>query len=321
MNFLNPFRKKDILIVLVTFVITFGFSYTVVFKSSVFTSGGTVNMLELVEASQTDVPKEVLEKIIVAYVPVNSSLSLNKRYLVNLIKKRVGNLEAQIDDVPIVIEAKSQEITTQSVVGQVLTVDNINEVVLNELSKRYPEGTQFSLKNQVGQIIDHDNYSLFVQVSNKASPFVRIALKKGNRTVGYISLQYEAILLRKVAVASRKIERGEIIGVKDVEYVEANILGLIKVPVFEEDLPILSDKLFTKGEVLDMRYVKDVPIVIKGQVVKAYSIVGGVVVSILAQALEHGYVGNVISIKNIDNGVIIRGTVQQDGTVMVLEVK
>ncbi|WP_448374927.1 flagellar basal body P-ring formation chaperone FlgA [Fervidobacterium sp.] len=321
MNFLNPFRKKDILIVLVTFVITFGFSYTVVFKSSVFTSGGTVNMLELVEASQTDVPKEVLEKIIVAYVPVNSSLSLNKRYLVNLIKKRVGNLEAQIDDVPIVIEAKSQEITTQSVVGQVLTVDSINEVVLNELSKRYPEGTQFSLKNQVGQIIDHDNYSLFVQVSNKASPFVRIALKKGNRTVGYISLQYEAILLRKVAVASRKIERGEIIGVKDVEYVEANILGLIKVPVFEEDLPILSDKLFTKGEVLDMRYVKDVPIVIKGQVVKAYSIVGGVVVSILAQALEHGYVGNVISIKNIDNGVIIRGTVQQDGTVMVLEVK
>jgi len=278
-------------------------------------------MLELVEASQTDVPKDVLEKIIVAYLPVNSKLSLNKRYLVNLIKKRIGNVEAQIDDVPIVIEAKSQEVTTQSVVGQVLTVENINEVVLNELSKRYPDGTQFKLKNQIGQIIDHDNYSLFVQVLNKASPFVRITLKKGNRTVGYISLQYEAILLRKVAVASRKIEKGEIIGVKDVEYVEANILGLIKVPVFEEDLPILSDKLFTKGEVLDMRYVKDVPIVIKGQIVKAYSIVGGVVVSILAQALEHGYVGNVISIKNIDNGVIIRGTVQQDGTVMVLEVK
>ncbi|AFG35166.1 flagella basal body P-ring formation protein FlgA [Fervidobacterium pennivorans DSM 9078] len=296
-------------------------SYSVSFKSSVTTSGGPVTMLELVEASQTDVPKEVLEKIIVAYVPVNSKLSLNKRYLVNLIKKRVGNVEAQIDDMPIVIEAKPQESAVQSATGEVLTVDNITGIVLSELSKRYPEGTQFRLKNQVGQIIDHDNYSVFVQVLNKSSPFVRITLKKGNRTVGYVSLMYEAILVRKVAVASRKIERGEVIGVTDVVYSEENVLALNKVPIFEEDLPLLADKVFIKGEILDMRYTKDVPIVIKGQVVKAYSIVGGVTVSVLAQALEHGYAGNVISVKNLDNGSIIKGTVQQDGTVMVLEVK
>ncbi len=315
-------NKSNLIVFLMLLVISvMAFSYSVSFKSTVTTSGGPVTMLELVEASETDVSKDVLERIIVAYVPVNSSLSLNKRYLVNLIKKRVGNVEAQIDDVPIVIEAKSQEITTQGVIGQVLTADNINEVVLNELSKRYPEGTQFKLKNQIGQIIDHDNYSLFVQVSSKASPFVRITLKKGNRTVGYISLQYEAILLRKVAVASRKIERGEVIGARDVVYNEVNVLALNKVPVFEEDLPLLADKVFTKGEILDMRYTKDVPTVIKGQVVKAYSIVGGVTVSVLAQALEHGYVGNVISVKNLDNGSIIKGTVQQDGTVIVLEVK
>ncbi len=303
------------------FIVSRSYSYSVSFKSSVTTSGGPVTMLELVEASQTDVPKELLEKIIVAYVPVNSSLSLNKRYLVNLIKKRVGNVEAQIDNVPIVIEAKPQESALQSATGEVLTVDNINSIVLSELSKRYPEGTQFRLKSQVGQIIEHDNYSISVQVSNKSSPFVRVTLRKGNRTVGYVSLMYEAILLRKVAVAGRKIERGEIIGVKDVVYNEKNVLALNKVPIFEEDLPLLADKVFIKGEILDMRYTKDVPTVIKGQIVKAYSIVGGVTVSVLAQALEHGYVGNVISVKNLDNGSIIKGTVQQDGTVIVLEVK
>lgn len=303
------------------FIVSTSYSYFVSFKSSVTTSGGPVTMLELVEASQTDVPKEVLEKIIVAYVPANSSLSLNKRYLVNLVKKRVGNVEAQIDDIPIVIEAKPQESASQSAFGEVLTVENMSLIVLNELSKRYPEGTQFRLKNQVGQIIDHDNYSIFVQVSNKSSPYVRVTLKKGSRTVGYVSLMYEAILLRKVAVASRKIERGEVIGATDVVYNEVNVQALNKVPIFEEDLPLLADKVFTKGEILDMRYTKDVPIVIKGQVVKAYSIVGGVTVSVLAQALEHGYAGNVISVKNLDNGSIIKGTVQQDGTVMVLEVK
>jgi len=87
---------------------------------------------------------------------------------------------------PIVIEAKPQESAVQSATGEVLTVDNITGIVLSELSKRYPEGTQFRLKNQVGQIIDHDNYSVFVQVLNKSSPFVRITLKKGNRTVGYV---------------------------------------------------------------------------------------------------------------------------------------
>jgi len=318
------FRVEDFLryCIVMFFVISVAiFSYSVSFKSTITTSGGPVTMLELVEASGTDIPKEILEKTIVAYVPVNSSLSLSKKYLANLLKRRVRSVEVQVDDIPVIIQAKPQESTAQSSSGQMLSEASISEVVLNELIKYYPQETKFNLKNQVGHIVEHDNYFLFVQVLNKSSPFVRVSLKKGTRTVGYISLQYEAILLRKVAVASRKIEKGEIIGVKDVEYVEANVLALSKVPVFEEDLPLLADRLFSKGEILDMRYLKDVPIVIKGQFVKAYSVVGGVVVSILVQALEHGYEGNVISIKNIDNGSIIRGTVQSDGTVLVLEVK
>ncbi|MQK95644.1 flagella basal body P-ring formation protein FlgA, partial [Escherichia coli] len=54
---------------------------------------------------------------------------------------------------------------------------------------------------------------------------------------------------------------------------------------------------------------------------KAISIVGGVMVSTLVQALENGNVGKVISVKNLENGVIIKGTIQEDGTIIVLEVK
>ncbi|AMW32761.2 flagellar basal body P-ring formation chaperone FlgA [Fervidobacterium islandicum] len=297
------------------------FSYSVVFKSSLTTSGGPVTMLELVEASETDVPIEVLEKIIVAYVPVNSSLSLNKKYLLNLVKRRIGDVQARIDDVPVVIEAKPVESTTKGSEHQTLTNEKLREIILEELKGRYPQGTEFKLKSQVGQLLDHDSYSVSVQIANKSSPFVKVTLRKAGRIVGYLLFQYEAILLRNIAVASRKIEKGEIIGIKDVEYVEYNVLALNKVPVFEDDLPLLADKVFSKGEIIDMRNTKDVPIVIKGQFVKAYSRVGGVTVSILAQALEHGYVGSVISIKNIDNGSIVKGTVQENGTVIVLEVE
>lgn len=76
-----------LLVVVVIFASSTFFPYNVSFKNSVVTSGGPVTMLELTEASDTDVPPEVLEKIIVAYLPVGNSILLNKRYLVNLIKK------------------------------------------------------------------------------------------------------------------------------------------------------------------------------------------------------------------------------------------
>lgn len=70
-----------------------------------------------------------------------------------------------------------------------------------------------------------------------------------------------------------------------------------------------------------MRYLSEVPMIVKGQITKAYSNIGGISVSVIAQALENGYVGNVIRIKNLDSGSIISGIVKEDGTVKVLEGK
>ncbi|MGQ9856983.1 MAG: flagellar basal body P-ring formation chaperone FlgA [Fervidobacterium sp.] len=310
-----------LLIVVVLLASSTFFPYNVLFKDTVVTSGGPVTMLEMVEASGTDVPPEVLEKIIVAYLPVGNSISLNKRYLVNLIKKRVGVVDAEIDDVPVFIQARATEVNLEGRQQEILDTQSLPQRVIEELSKYYPKDTVFKLKSQTGQLLEHDSYQISVQVLNKAYPFVRVTFKKSGRTVGYMTLQYDAILIRKVASVNRKVDKGEIIGVNDVKYVEVNVLTLNKVPVFEEDLPLMTDKVFLKDEILDQRYMKDVPIIVKGQLVKAYSVVGGIMVSTLVQALEHGYVGNVIKLKNLDNGAIITGTVKEDGSVIVLEVK
>lgn len=305
--------------VLTLFITTKSFGYYVSFKAEVSVIPGVVTMNELVE--ETDMSSEVLEKIVVAYMPYNSKLTLNKRYLVNLIKKRVGNVDGVIDDVPIVIVSDKVTNSSLELSEKILVESEIQNIVINELSKYYPNGTSFNLKWRSGSLVEHDNYSISVQITNKATPFVRITLKKSGRVVGYISLQYEAIWIRKIAVSKRRIEKEEIIGLNDVEFVEYNIYNLNKMPVFEEDLPVMAGKVFQKGEVIDGRYISDVPLIIKGQVVKAISIVGGVMVSTLVQALENGNVGKIISVKNLENGVIIRGTIQEDGTIIVLEVK
>jgi len=276
-------------------------------------------MKELVE--ETDVDTPTLEKIVVAYVSSGTKLSLNKKYLVNVLKRYVGTIDAQFDDIPVVIKADKTNVESDTVTKNVLAKDEINNIILSELYKYYPSDTKFNLKWQSGNIVEHDDYSIYIQLANKSLPFLRITLKKSNRIVGYLTFQYEAILLRKVGVAKRKIERGEVIGINDVEFSEQNIYTLNKIPVFSEDLPVMADKVFQKGEILDGRYTKEVPIVIKGQILKAVSIVGGVSISTLVQALENGYVGNIISVKNLDTGAIIKGTVQQDGTIVVLEVK
>ncbi len=304
---------------LTLFITTKSFGYYVSFKAEVSVIPGVVTMNELVE--ETDMSSEVLEKIVVAYMPYNSKLTLNKRYLVNLIKKRVGNVDGVIDDVPIVIVSDKVTNSSLELSEKILVESEIENIVINELSKYYPNGTSFNLKWRSGSLVEHDNYSISVQITNRANPFVRITLKKSGRVAGYISLQYEAIWIRKIAVSKRRIEKEEIIGLNDVEFVEYNIYSLNKMPVFEEDLPVMADKVFQKGEIIDGKYISDVPLIVKGQVVKAISIVGGVMVSTLVQALENGNVGKVISVKNLENGVIIKGTIQEDGTIIVLEVK
>lgn len=309
--------------VFIVFIILNTVSYVypafAIFKSNVITFGGPVLMSDMID--ETDIPNEILEKIVVAYVPSNSSISLSKKYLLNLLKKRVGLVDVPIDDVPVVIEARSEKGASSETKVNTISDDKIDEIILERLYEHYPGDTIFTLKSSSGKIIEHDSYSVSVYAYSKSSPFVRITLTKNGRTVGYLVLQYSASLLRKVAVANRKIEKGEIIGINDVKYEEVNIYSLTKVPVFEEDLPMMTTKVFSKDELIDMRYLSEVPMIVKGQITKAYSNIGGISVSVIAQALENGYVGNVIRIKNLDSGSIISGIVKEDGTVRVLEGK
>lgn len=296
------------------------FGYKVVFADHATTFGGPVMMNELV--LESDIPTELLKSIIVAYVPSGSTTTVDKRFLLTLLKRKIKEIQAEFGGSNIVkIETKKEPAERGQQQSIVINEEELIKLIHEELYNYYPRETKFELKSKTGTIPKHTDFSLSLTMSNKATPTVRVTFRNSGRVVGYVLYQFSAFLERKVAVANRRINKDEVISASDVKFVEVNIFSLTKAPVLEEDLPLFARKNFLKDEILDLKYLDEVPTILKGQLTKAFSVVGGVTVSTLVQALESGYTGNVINVKVIDGGVILKGIVRDDGTVAVLEVK
>ncbi|MFN6992498.1 MAG: flagella basal body P-ring formation protein FlgA, partial [Fervidobacterium sp.] len=88
----------NILIIFIYFFLSINVGgYYVSFKSEVSVFPGAIFISELI--SETDLPITMLEKIIVGYLPNGGELALNKRYLINLIKRIEKTVDSDIDDV------------------------------------------------------------------------------------------------------------------------------------------------------------------------------------------------------------------------------
>lgn len=71
------------------------------------------------------------------------------------------------------------------------------------------------------------------------------------------------------------------------------------------------------GQPIPVNGVRDPYLVASGKEAVAVFQSGGLVITARAIALQSGSVGDVISLRNTESGVTIRGTVQGDGTVRV----
>ncbi len=280
-------------------------------------SAGPVTAFDLMEESNLD--EESLKGIIVAFLPTNTSISINPKYLSTLLNRTFGYVELIVENQQITIRAR--QIESVRVDTKTLTESEIFEKAVEELKKFYPEEVKFETKNTVGRLVQHDSYSISTTVTTKRSPSVRYTLKRDGRTVGYVTINFEAIYLRNVLTAERKINTGERLTEENTKATYVNIYSLSDLPITQDDLPLTAGKNFVEGEVILKRFTKEVPIIQRNQIVKAYAIIGEVKVSTLAQALEDGREGALIQLRNLDTGKIIKGVVTKDGSVVVLEVK
>jgi flagellar basal body P-ring formation protein FlgA len=127
---------------------------------------------------------------------------------------------------------------------------------------------------------------------------------------------------RRLPVPAVTIRVGEVI--KDDMITErafaSNLLG---VALFIEGRPTLVGRMARRtllpGQPIPTNAVEDPWAVARGAVVKVIVEDSGLWIVTSGSALQSGAAGAVIPVRNVDTGVIIRGIVQPDGTVKVVD--
>ncbi|MEJ2117332.1 MAG: flagellar basal body P-ring formation chaperone FlgA, partial [Alphaproteobacteria bacterium] len=71
------------------------------------------------------------------------------------------------------------------------------------------------------------------------------------------------------------------------------------------------------GRPIPLNAVRDASVVQNGKQVRVLFESGGLTITSIGVALQNGGVGDMLSLRNTDSGVTIRGTVQADGSVKV----
>jgi len=79
----------------------------------------------------------------------------------------------------------------------------------------------------------------------------------------------------------------------------------------------VARRTLVAGKPIPSAYVRDREVIQKGKPVRVIFSDGGLMISSLAVPLQAGVVGDVLSLRNVDSGQMIKGVVEADGTVRV----
>lgn len=93
-----------------------------------------------------------------------------------------------------------------------------------------------------------------------------------------------------------------------------------KLPVIHsagEAIGKVARRTLVAGKPIPVIFIRDVEVIKQGKSVRVVFSEGPLTISGLAVALQSGGVGDVLSLRNVDSGTVIRGTVQGDGSVRI----
>ena len=106
---------------------------------------------------------------------------------------------------------------------------------------------------------------------------------------------------------------------------------LLTVKVFragKEQLPLIrrpetaigkvARRTLVAGKPIPVSYIREAQLVKQGKPVRIVFAEGPMVISGVAIPLQSGTAGSIISLRNIDSGTVIKGTVGEDGTVRIV---
>ena len=127
---------------------------------------------------------------------------------------------------------------------------------------------------------------------------------------------------RQLPVPAVTIRQGEVIK-EEMITERAFAPNLLGVALFVEARPTLVGRMARRtllpGQPIPTNAVEDPWAVARGAVVKVIVEDSGLSIVTYGSAMQSGATGALIPVRNVDTGVIIRGVVQPDGTIKVVD--
>ncbi len=157
-------------------------------------------------------------------------------------------------------------------------------------------------------------------------PF-RSSLKQAKVPVNFIIqhkeqpeiLEYKLTQFENVVVAKRNIPFNSKITLQDLELKKLDVYATST--IYATSLSVCVGKIstwsFQKGQVLNLNGLKSPPDVVAGEVLIAFVSYPGMTVTTFVRAMQNGNIGDVIAVRNLNNGYMFYGTVEKGPKICV----
>ncbi len=145
-----------------------------------------------------------------------------------------------------------------------------------------------------------------------AAAMVLVAMACGGASAAYGA--YQALPVPKLTIYPGDVISSGVLGTKRFGPAAAQL------PVFlsaDGLIGKVARRTLLPGRPIPLNAVRDESVVQIGKQVRIVFESGGLTITGIGIALQNGGVGDVLSLRNTDSGVTIRGTVQADGSVKV----
>lgn len=220
------------------------------------------------------------------------------------------------------LELREKEMSTYvnvnfetDLVGTTNNVEDIAKVVIPRLGK----DLSLSLKSDVPNV-DFDfievgkPFSLSAKVIAVPVNFISSSKVKMSTVLEYIPYEY-----KNVVTAAQDIRYGQKL---TRDYLKTKRLDVYATSTFystsiDDCIGKMSIWSFRRGQVISLAGLKSPPDVVVGQVLIAYVSYPSMTITTFVRAMQNGNIGQVISIRNVENGYMLYGMVEKGPKIRV----
>jgi len=293
----------------------------IIVPESIEVTPGRVTLFNIVQNPPKNTEK-VLSSIVLGYYYQEGTYTILSSYIESLAKRKGLNLTFESSRVTLKVKnfSKSNITGNQGIPEDIsreasyIAFKIASEVVLCS------SPSSWSILSYSGETCTGKKKVRYTKIGRGV--FSAFITYECERKLSFLSLKLKVKCYRDVLVLKKPVFYGKTIYPDDLKFEKVDVLELLGTPASTQDAYYSKARRTLKaGEVLTLDSIRRKPDVLKGEILVAYASLPGIYVTVMVEALQDCYIGDTIRVKNLTSGKILKGVLQEDKRVKILEVK